>query len=270
MGKIAAISNKPINESSGIDPYLLSFLQGIPNSELSNWEKEENSDSTLLIRGLGGGSQKAIKKCWATGREFYAMDTGYLGNQKHKSYHRITRNTLQKMGPIIDRPYDRLGLLKYKFVPYTPGRKILVCPPSDKVMNFFNQGTAADWTAKIIKEIQKHTDRPIEIRMKPIRSERVTSKTIEQALADDVHLLITYNSIAATEALMYGKPALTLGPNAAETICETKLENIDNPKIPSKDETIAYFAHLSYAQFTQTEMANGYAWEILQGDKARS
>lgn len=273
MGKVVAIDSiggtNYFKKGHNYDPFLTDFIQGIPESIKSNWDVEENNDSTLIIRGLGGGSQKAIKKCWATGREFYAMDTGYLGNQKHKLYHRITRNALQKPGPIIDRSYDRLGILKYKFVPYKSGSKILVCPPSDKVMNFFNQGSAADWTAKIIEEIKKYTDRPIEIRMKPIRSERVTTKTIEQALSDDVHILVTYNSIAATEALMYGKPALTLGPNAAEVVCETKLENIENPRIPTKDETIAYFAHLSYAQFTQDEMANGYAWKVLQEDKAR-
>jgi len=267
MGKVIALRNKSLD--AGNDPYLLSFLQGIQKSEFSDWDNEENTDSILVMRGLGGGSQKAIKKCWATGREFYTMDTGYFGNDKHKTYHRITRNALQKPGPIIERPFDRLGLIKYKYVPFTSGNKILVCPPSDKVMNFFDQGTAAEWTNKIVTEIKKHTDRPIEIRMKPIRSERVTTKTIQQALSEDVHLLITYNSIAATEAIMYGKPALTLGPNAAEIIGETKLENIENPRIPSKDETIAFFAHLSYAQFTQSEMANGYAWRILQEDKGR-
>lgn len=267
MGKVIALRNKQVEGNLDNDPYLLSFLKGIPKSSFSDWDTEENTDSILVMRGLGGGSQKAIKKCWATGREFYAMDTGYLGNQKHKLYHRITRNALQHPGPIKERPFDRLGMLNYKYNIYTPGKKVLVCPPSDKVMNLFNQGTAAEWTAKIVEEIKKHTDRPIEIRMKPIRSERVTTKTIQQALADDVHILITYNSIAATEAILYGKPALTLGPNAAQVICETKLENIDNPKIPTKDETIAYFAHLSYAQFTQSEMSNGYAWSILQEDR---
>ena len=51
------------------------------------------------------------------------------------------------------------------------------------------------------KELQKYTDRPVEIRLKPNRSERISTKPLEAALADDVYCLITYNSIAALEAL---------------------------------------------------------------------
>jgi len=251
------------------DPYLRAFMEGIPDSvKESTWEDEENTDSILLIRGLGGSSQKAIKRCWATGRTFYAVDTGYFGNNiKHKRWHRITKNAVQNMGPIIERDTDRLDYLNYQYRPFTPGRKILVCPPSDKVMNLFGQGTAQEWTVNIIQEIKKYTDRPIEVRMKPARSERVTTNTIWQALQRNTHCLVTYNSIAATEALMEGKPAITLGPNSAQLICETKLENIENPKIPTKDEMIAYMAHLSYCQFNELEMRSGYAWNILNENR---
>lgn len=268
MGKVAAIdSTGGINyEKKGhdYDPFLTSFIKGIPGAIASDWDKEKDTDNTLVIRGLGGGSQKAIRHCWNTGRNFYAIDTGYFGNGKHKIWHRITYKSLQAAGPIIKRPHDRLECTKYQFKEFTPGTKILVCPPSDKVMNLWNQGTAEQWTNNIVEEIKKYTDRPIEIRMKPVRSARVTSETIQEALANDVHCLVTYNSIAATEALMEGKPSISLGPNAAQLVGETELEHIENPKIPSKDEMIAFMAYLSYSQFTQEEMENGYAWKILQ------
>jgi hypothetical protein len=271
MGKVAAIDSTGGNnyERKGhdYDPYLRSFMTGIDGIE-SNWDAEENTDSTLIIRGLGGGSQKAIKRCWEQGRPFYAIDTGYFGNGKHKTWHRITYNALQNMSAITDRNDKRLkiqlGHWANIYNPPTPGSKILVCPPSDKVMNMFGQPDAKTWTLNLIEQLKDLTDRPIEIRMKPIRSERISTKTIQQALADDVHCLITYNSIAATEALMEGKPAITLGPNAAQLVCETNLENIETPKIPSEDEMYAFLKHLSYAQFTQPEMEDGTAWKILQ------
>ena len=270
MGKVAAIYAGINYEKKGhdYDPYLRSFMKGVGGEE-STWEAEENSDSILIIRGLGGGSQKAIKRCWATGRPFYAIDTGYFGNGKHKIWHRVTYNALQNMSKMTERDSDRLELQlkstwKEIYKPFTSGTKILVCPPSDKVMNMFDQGTAKEWTDKLVTQLKTMTDRPIEIRMKPIRSERVSTKTIHDALKDDVHCLITYNSIAATEALMLGKPAITLGPNAAQLICETDLKNIETPKIPSKDEMYSFLTHLSYSQFTQTEMEDGTAWRILQ------
>jgi len=271
MGKVVAIDSVGgFNwnaKGHDYDPYLKSFIKGADGAA-SNWDKEKDTTSTLVIRGLGGGSQKAIKHCWKTNREFYAIDTGYFGNWKHKRWHRITRNALQNSGPIIERSDDRLttimGSWNNIWKPFTPGSKILVCPPSDKVMSLWDQGTAEDWTNQLVEKIKTLTDRPIEIRMKPNRSSRVTDQTIQQALANDVHCLVTYNSIAATEALIEGKCAISLGPNAAQVIAETELNNIENPRVPSEDEMFAFMKHLSYAQFTQEEMENGFAWNTLQ------
>jgi len=271
MGKVVAIDSEGgINyakKGHDYDPYLKSFIKG-SNGFPSNWDKEKDTTSTLVIRGLGGGSQKAIKHCWETGREFYAIDTGYFGNGKHKVWHRITYNGLQNTGPIVERSDNRLemSLGKWKdiWTPFTPGRKILVCPPSDKVMNLWNQGSAKEWTNTLVEKLKTITERPIEIRMKPLRSQRVTNQTIQQALANDVHCLITYNSIAATEALLVGKAAISLGPNAAQLVGETELNNLENPKIPTESEMFAFMKHLSYSQFTQEEMENGYAWNILK------
>lgn len=266
MGKVAAIDTSGTNYAAkghDYDPFLRSFLIGVNGIE-STWDAEESTSNSLVIRGLGGGSQKAIRRCWQEDRDFYAIDTGYFGNGKHKIWHRITKNNFQNLGPIIERPYDRLELVEYNYTPIYAGAKILICPPSDKVMNMFNQDTADKWVIKTIEEIKKYTDRPIEIRMKPSRTDRISTNTIQQALADNVHCLVTYNSIAATEALMAGRAAISLGPNAAQMVSETNLSKIENPKVPNKDEMMAYMAHLSYCQFQQSEMENGYAWKILQ------
>ena len=271
MGKVAAIPSKDdFNSVDGDhDHFLRSFIKGVLCVD-PDWGTEKDLNNILIIRGLGGGSQKAIRQCWETGRPFYAIDTGYFGNNKHKVLHRITYNALQNMQQIIPRDSKRLlaqlGPWNSVYKSFTSGKKILICPPSDKVMKMFDQPDAATWTSNLVNQLKTITDRPIEIRLKPIRRERVSTKTIQQALTDDVHCLITYNSIAATEALMEGKPAITLGPNAAQLVCETKLENLENPKIPTEDEMYAFLKHLSYAHFTQEDMENGTAWKILKGD----
>lgn len=245
------------------DTYLTSFILG-SGGQISNWDREKKTSNTLVIRGLGGGSQKAIKHCWETNRNFYAIDTGYLGNGKSKHWHRITKNSLQNTGPIIERPDDRLKLLNWKFQKFKPGRKILICPPSLKVMNLWDQPDPETWTKQVIAQLKQYTDRPIEIRLKPNRSERVTTKSIDQALADDVHCLVTYNSIAATEAILAGKPAIALGPNAAQVICNTELSEVEKLNIPNRHEVEAFAKHLSYCQFSVAEMQDGTAWRILQ------
>ena len=114
--------------------------------------------------------------------------------------------------------------------------------------------------------IKNHTDRPIVVRLKKGRSERVNTDTLANALAQDVHCLVTFNSIAATEALLLGKPVFTTGPNAAHWLGKQDLTQIENPLIPTLDEVEAWAAHLSYAQFTESEMRNGVAWSILNED----
>lgn len=244
------------------DEYLQAFMVGC-NGILSNWQSEESKSNPLVIRGLGGGSRKAIQHCWETGRNFYAIDTGYFGNtgSKTKIWHRITKNALQNCGPIINRPDDRLTRFRYN--KFKNGGKILLVPPSDKVMRLFGQPDPEDWVKNVTEELKNYTDRPIEVRLKPNRSERISTNPIELALADDVHCLITYNSIAALEALMAGVPAIALGPNCATVLCNTSLSEVENLKKPSEGNMHALLTHLSYCQFTREEMITGYAWSIL-------
>ena len=263
--KVATIFNDDLNYEGKpyvYDEYLESLAVGI-NATLSDWQTEKNNTNPIIIRGVGKSSRDAVQHCWKTNRDFYAIDTGYFGNNKSKSkgWHRITKNALQNTGPIIDRPHDRL--LDYRFNKFKKGSKILLVPPSEKVMMLFNQPSPEEWVKLTMDELKKYTDRPIEIRMKPIRQERISTKSMEQALADDVHCLVTYNSIAALEALMNGKPAIALGPNCASVLCNTSLAEVENLNIPDKDEMIALMAHLSYCQFSRQEMMNGYAWDMV-------
>jgi len=248
------------------DRLLEAFCHG-SDGRLGDFEQELDNNIPLVIRGLGGNSQRAIKHCWETKRNFYALDTGYFGNERSKAkiWHRITKNHLQAL-KIIDRPTDRLRRHAWKYRKFTPGSKILICPPSNKVMGMFGQPSAEEWTQNVISELKKYTDRPIDIRLKPIRSERISTDTIEDALANDVHCLITYNSIAAAEALINGKPAITLGPNAASSLCGNSLSEVENLPTHDRETMTAFMAHLSYCQFTYNEMMDGTAWRILNED----
>lgn len=265
--KVAAINTSEINlthkgETLEYDGVLSSLAFG-SNGYISSWEDEKESDNALIIRGVGKKSREAIQHCWNTNRDFYYIDTGYFGNPKLKMYHRLTKNNLQFSSELIDRPDDRLVRTNTKIKKHNPGSKILICPPSDKVMMIFDMPDAKTWTQHIVEEIKKYTDRPIEVRLKPeSRTERQNSNTIQDALAD-AHCLVTYNSIAATEALINGVPAIALGPNAASMLCPNTLENIDNIEYPDTSLIYSYLSNLAYNQFTERELRNGTAWRIV-------
>ena len=256
----------PLSEKSkglAYDPFCEDFILG-SGGVISDFDRESKTQNTLVIRGLGGGGQKAIKFCREKGRDFYAIDTGYMQPvwTTRKDYHRVTKNNLQNLGPIVKRPDDRLSRLGWRPSKFKKGSYILVCPPSAKVMKFYGQDVD-EWMKTTLSELKKHTDREVVVRLKPSRRERVTQNTIWDAL-QEAHCLVTFNSIAATEALLVGKPAIALAPNAASVLCNNSLHDVESGlNHPTLDEVHAFACHLSYCQFTANELRSGYAWDIL-------
>lgn len=242
------------------DPLLQSFVQGA-KGKISYWDKEQNNMTPIVLRGIT--KRKEMAACKAAGRDFFYIDTGYFGNGKKKIYHRITKNDVQNFGPIIERPGDRLAATGINLRKVRrDGSKILLAPPSQKLLNLYNINLET-WMEQTISEIKKHTDREIVIRLKQSRSTRVNDDTMEMALSNDIYCLITYSSIAAGEAILLGKPAITLGPNAAAALCSQTIAEIEDIKVPCVQEVDSWARHIAYCQFTEAEMRNGTAWRIL-------
>lgn len=262
VDRIVALDSEYRYERKGhmYDPILQSFVQGA-GGQISSWSKEENTLTPVVLRGIT--KRKQMDTCCANGRDFYYIDTGYFGNGKKKNYHRITRNDVQNFGPVRDRPadrFDRTGVSLKKV--RAEGSKILLAPPSQKLLNLYDIDLET-WLNQTLAEISAHTDREVVIRRKQGRSTRINDDTIEMALSQDVYCLITYSSIAAGEAILFGKPAITLGPNAAAAVCSTSISEIETIKRPSLDEIAAWARHMAYCQFTEVEMRDGTAWRIL-------
>ena len=237
------------------------FMQGCGGKLMSAVEAFEYPlDYPICVRGMKFTAW--VKLAVQQGREYYYIDNGYFGNHGRKNFFRIIQNNVHDVRDIINRPSDRLDLCHVQLKNFTTGRKILLAPPSPKSFTMWDIDQE-QWIADTVAEIKKHTDRPVEVRQKRPRNDRMAVDTMEQALDADVHCLVTYSSVAACEAVMLGKPAITLGPNAAGGVCSNTLADIETPYIPSYDERYAWLRHLSYSQFTFEEMSNGTAWQIL-------
>jgi hypothetical protein len=243
------------------DPILQSFVQGA-GGQISTWLRETHTTTPVVLRGIT--KLKQMEACQVAGRDFYYIDTGYFGNGKKKLYHRITKNNVQWFGDIVERPGDRFEKTGVQIKKMRRGTNILIAPPSQKLLNNYDI-VLEEWLANVQAEIKQYSDRPVVIRTKQNRSIRVNDDTMEMALDRDVHCLVTFSSIAAGEALLYGKPAITLGPNAAAPLCSQSISAIENLKIPTLDEVQAWARHLAYCQFTEVEMRDGTAWRILNG-----
>jgi hypothetical protein len=251
---------------NGTDEYINMFAQGAGISPTSDKIFDyESSNEPIALRGIL--KHKLMKRCWEDGRDFYYMDSGYVGNYKssinpngYKLFHRIVKNDLQH-STIVDRPADRWEKLRHKIPKWKKdGRNILVVMPSDKPAKFYGINMD-EWRNKVISTLKKYTDRPIVIREKTKRQERVNKSIYEEF--DNAYAVVTLQSIAATEALLYGIPAFTLEKNAASSLTSHTLEAIENPIYPDSDLIYKWACHLAYGQFHINELKDGTAQRIL-------
>jgi len=225
----------------------------------------DNCKEPIFLRGITG---KVLKYRYNHNMPFWYMDTGYWGNYRDannfkgfKIWHRIVKNGLQH-GPIIQRSADRWEYHKYKIPKRkVQGKDILLIPASAKSAKFY--GIDNDlWIDQTIEQLKQFTDRPIRVRNKLSRTHRIIENTIFDDL-DSTHCAITYNSIAATESVLYGVPVITLAPNAADPVSEKRIEKVENPYFPDKDLIFEWACHLAYGQVSSFEFENGHAYRLL-------
>jgi hypothetical protein len=234
---------------------------------LETWHYEDSTDP-LVLRGIM--KHKIIKRCWEDKRNFYYMDTGYLGNRPNpdnpngwKHWHRVVPNNLQH-NAVISRPADRWQRLGTKMRPeQRHSRNILLVAPDEKPCSFYGI-TLDEWMQTTIDALKQHTDRPIQVRERPAsRRDRKTQRAEDWLL--DVHAVVTFNSSAATECILAGVPVFVTAPaNAARPVSNLDLSKIETPWFPSDDERHAWACHLAYGQFHTTELADGTAAAILK------
>lgn len=245
---------------------MLASSDGSETTQLETWNYED-STQPLVIRGIM--KHKIIKRCWEDQRPFRYIDSGYFGNRPSsanpngwKYWHRIVPNNLQH-GKIIARPADRWLRHNIKLKAHqNKGRAILIAAPDEKPCTFYGI-TLEQWLSDTIATIKQHTDRPIVIRQRPPKREDRKAQRPEDWLAD-VHALVTFNSIAATESIMAGVPAFVTAPcNAAIPVSNTDLSNIDRPWFPDPDQVYEWACHLAYGQFHVNEFIDGTALRIL-------
>ena len=246
---------------NGEDRYINDFARGSGATPVDTKTFEyNNSNDPIVLRGIL--KHKIMKQCWKDGRDFYYIDTGYFGNEgTYKFWHRIVKNNLQHTD-IVERPDDRFKRFKKIIHPWRHGRKIIIAMPDEKPCRFYNT-TPEQWLTETVDTIKQHTDRPIIIRERAKQRTQRINEPLESALSNDVHALVTFNSVAATESVFYGVPVFTLAPNAAAPVGSQDLTKIETPYYPINDERYAWACHLAYGQFHITEMKSGKAWDIL-------
>ena len=140
-------------------------------------------------------------------------------------------------------------------------------------------GTYDNFLSNVIKDIRKHTARPIRIRMHPLRKDRqqaiieklnlkdltISDNTQGAGLLeggdglqkdfDGARCVVGFNSNALTESVCEGIPTFSLCPSSMAWECSnTDLKDINKPKFFDRDQ---WLANLGYCQWREDEIAQG-------------
>ena len=252
---------------------VLSHLLSNNNVKIKKDTLNVEDKTPIVFRGMGKSTY--IKECVKNNIDFYYVDTGYFP-QDSKLWHRFTKNNFQVLNHLSSEEINKrtdIKIIKNKFIEimkidydnYRPisqvnGSKILIAPPTSKVFKHYDY-KVSQWITETVEKIKKFTDKEIVIRQKP-KSRKVRidkDKFLDQLKNDNIHCVVTFSSIVSIEAILNGYPVITLGPNAASYLSESKIENIDNPYFPDADKIKEHMLYLSACQFTKEDFFNGYA-----------
>lgn len=229
-------------------------------------------EKPLVVRGVTSKSE--IVECQKNNRDFYYIDTGYIGNfpspgntSGKKVWHRIVKNDLQHIVS-KDLPGDRWERL----VKQDPrlawsgwksyNKKILLVLPNPKACRYYDID-CDQWIAETTEKIKTYSNLPIEIRVKGARSERNHGYSIYEAFNTGVYATVSFNSIASLESVLYGIPSFVSVPCAASPLASTDLSQLKDPYKPELNIIIKQCKTLAYGQFRQDEILDGTAWKIL-------
>jgi hypothetical protein len=246
-----------------------SLVRGSNNICTTNME---DVSKPMVVRGVT--SKVKIEICKKDNRDFYYIDTGYIGNfpsigntSGKKIWHRVVKNDLQHLSP-INVPNDRWNrLLKQDSRLEWKGwknnnQKILLVMPNPKACRYYNIDYD-QWMAETTEKIKTYSNLPIEVRVKGSRSERNHGYSIYDAFDSGVYATVSFNSIASLESVLYGIPAFVSVPCAASPLASTDLSTLANPFKPELDVIRKQCHTLAYGQYTQNEILNGTAWKII-------
>ena len=221
----------------------------------------------VIFRSMA--QRKTVNLCKQQGRDYYYIDTGYLEISRYKKWHRVVKNGVQHSNIRYNIPTDRFERLsnlksELKFPGWKKnGRSILIVTPSEKPCKFY--GIQKDeWVNTTLQTLKQYTDRSIIIRNKISRQERIKNTIYHQIQNDDIFAVVTYNSIAAIEAIGYGIPAFTTTPTAADEFCLKDFTRIENPLYEDEEKIEKWQHWLAYCQYTVDEMRNGTVFKLIE------
>jgi hypothetical protein len=218
-------------------------------------------DQTVVLRNIIN-NESVLKHRLATHLPFWFVDTGYTNFITGKKlWHRLVENHIHhSLSKKTYFPADRLHLLPSMPTPWRNNDgAILVVENSEYHYQMFGT-TLSAWRDQVQTELKKYTDRPVAFRPKELN--RKTRDNLYDLLKNsDYYCVITDASAAAIEAVWAGVPIITLGRHVSTPVARTRLSDVNDLY---RGPVGNWLCALSYSQFTEKEMYNGTALQLIK------
>lgn len=237
---------------------ILSASRGwkVPAKHTSLFRKGEFNDEALLY-GILRGCSDVIHYNFKNGHDYLHLDRGYIKPNHFSGYYRISLNDTQARYKDVNLPSERAKKLNVTIRDWQDNESglVLIIPPTEAMAIFYGIDIKK-WIDTTIKKING-------------RPHKVRTKEDHTQLEDDfktAKCVITFNSNAALEAVLFGVPAIATSQHSTvrdwNNLTMNDVNDCYDKSIGLDRNKLLNF--VAYHQFTLDEIEKGVAPAIIK------
>ena len=242
---------------------------------------KEEADVYCMV---GVKSHKLFSQAMNAGKHVVFLDKGYFrhrGAGRGWEYWRVAVDDHHPTGYVgkakhTSRRWDIIAGRRDVSIPEWndrgSGGHIIYAGSSAKYHTFAGLPYPTRYAEDVVKKLSKLSNRMIVYRPKPSwQAAEPVAGTSYSPREDSIHkllrgawCLVTAGSNAAFDAILAGVPAIILGNAIARPISSTSLDDIENPRLATKEEVEQWLYNIAWCMFTEQEMRDGLAWRVIR------
>lgn len=255
-------------------PVFRAFEYSLTNAGYTVVDNELGADVAVIWSNIWHGRMLENRKVWnhykAQNKDVIILE---VGSVKRGTTWKIGLNGLNPSSLIYElRDTDTYGL---KLKDWQHGDQILICGQHEKSNFWQHMPKQHLWIEKIVEQIRHHTNMPITIRPHPRCPIKHTDlENVSYANPNKIHntyddydlsfknyhCVISWSGSSGPLAAINGVPVFCGPDSFANTVGNSDINDIVNPKKPDRED---WFKHFLSSEYTLNEIRMGMPLKIL-------
>ena len=255
-------------------PVLTAVESGLKRHGHAVTYHNDSADVAVIWSQLWAGRMRPNQQVWnqyrSTGRPVLVVEVGAI--QRGHTWRLMTNgeNCIVKSGN-SDLRFQQLGMQLHHWK--NPGHHIVIACQRPESQQWPKQLTVAQWLAKTVNTIRKHSNRIIHVRPHPrhklnaippgcvLDLPRPVAASYDDFDFDQsinsAWCVVNFNSNPAVSAVLQGVPVFVDVSSMAAVVGNTDLAQIENPLRPDRQQWAWDLAH---TEWRVEEIAKGIPW----------